>query len=38
MKAYEIVISYSYKVHKEKKQYLEDLFIIGNRKIGRRGI
>jgi len=36
MRAYEIVISYSYKVHKQKKQYLEDLFIIGDRKIGSR--
>jgi len=23
---------YSYKVHKQKKQYMEDLFIIGDRK------
>ena len=33
MRAYETVsLSYSYKVHKQKKQYLEDLFIIGDRK------
>jgi len=36
MRAYKTVISYSYKVHKQKKQYLEDLFIIGDRKIGNR--
>ena len=36
MRAYETVISYSYKVHKQKKLYLEDLFIIGDRKIGNR--
>jgi len=35
MRAYETVISYSYKVHKQKKQYLEDLFIIGDRNIGK---
>ena len=34
MRAYETVISYSYKV---QKQYLEDLSIIGDRKIGSRG-
>ena len=30
--------SYSYKVHTQKKEYLENLFIIGDRKQGRRGM
>ena len=36
MRAYETVLAIAINYIKQEKQYLEDLFIIGDRKIGNR--